>query len=80
MWQRNKGRIFNTFLRDITPEGVDLCPRMESKELKEQIKHLRTKLQEITKNRKLTDPEVIGASQMLDALLNEYQKSVRDER
>ena len=43
-------------------------------DLKNHIQELRSKLKSITENRKLCDPEVIGASQLLDSLLVEYEK------
>ena len=38
------------------------------------IEELRNKLNKLKTGVKLTDPEVVSSSQMLDALLNEYQK------
>jgi hypothetical protein len=46
-------------------------------DLKSQIQLLREKLKGMTINHKLTDPEVIGASQLLDALLVEYEKLMK---
>ncbi len=43
-------------------------------ELKAEIQTLRGRLKDLTANRELTDPEVVGASQILDALLLEYEK------
>jgi hypothetical protein len=43
-------------------------------DLKNHIQQLRRKIEELTVNHKLTDPEVIGASQLLDSLLVEYEK------
>ncbi|RXZ82963.1 aspartyl-phosphate phosphatase Spo0E family protein [Paenibacillaceae bacterium] len=48
----------------------------ELEKLMEQIEQLRSELHELIKNRSFTDPEVISASQMLDAVLNEYQNIV----
>jgi hypothetical protein len=42
--------------------------------LREEIEKLRAHLQKVAQNRQLTDPEVVGASQLLDAMLNEYEK------
>ncbi|WP_018392604.1 MULTISPECIES: aspartyl-phosphate phosphatase Spo0E family protein [Bacillaceae] len=39
-----------------------------------QIEKLRTYLNELTKEKSLSDPEVVETSQMLDALLNEYDR------
>ena len=49
-----------------------MAPNIE--ELKAQIQTLRGRLKDLTANRELTDPEVVGASQILDALLLEYEK------
>ncbi len=43
-------------------------------ELKNHIQQLRQELSELIENHRLTDPEVIGASQILDALMVEYEK------
>ncbi len=43
-------------------------------ELKEHIQQLRRELSELIENHRLTDPEVVGASQILDALMVEYEK------
>ena len=43
------------------------------------IEELRIKLNKIANGQKLTEPEVLSASQMLDALLNEYQKLMKDK-
>jgi hypothetical protein len=51
----------------------------ELTELAEIIETLRIKLNAISKDKSLTDPEVIGASQMLDVLLVQYQKILRDK-
>lgn len=48
-------------------------------ELQEMIEKLRTELYHIAQGKVLTDPEVIRASQMLDVLLVEYQKMIRDK-
>jgi hypothetical protein len=45
--------------------------------LKKEIEQLRAHLHEVAQNRQLTDPEVVGASQLLDAMLNEYEKLLR---
>lgn len=49
----------------------------ELEEILKSIEELRVKLNKLAKNKSLTDPEVISASQMLDALLNEYQKQIK---
>ncbi|HOJ78847.1 MAG TPA: aspartyl-phosphate phosphatase Spo0E family protein [Bacillota bacterium] len=48
--------------------------------LKQQIQELRQKLKEIAENKSFTDPEVVGASQMLDVLLNEYERLLRKKK
>lgn len=47
--------------------------------LQEMIEKLRTELYNICQGKSLTDPEVVRASQMLDVLLVEYQKMLRDK-
>jgi hypothetical protein len=47
--------------------------------LQEMIEKLRTELYAISKEKSLTDPEVVRASQMLDVLLVEYQKMLREK-
>ncbi|AIF52959.1 aspartyl-phosphate phosphatase Spo0E family protein [Pelosinus sp. UFO1] len=47
--------------------------------LQEMIEKLRTELYKISQEKLLTDPEVVRASQMLDVLLVEYQKLLRDK-
>ena len=49
-------------------------------EVLKSIEELRNKLNKIAEGRKLTDPEVVSASQMLDVLLNEYQKLMKDKK
>lgn len=44
-----------------------------------QIEQLRQQLNELHKNKNLTDPEVIVASQMLDAVLNEYYRLMQEK-
>jgi predicted CopG family antitoxin len=48
-------------------------------ELQEMIEKLRTRLHAISQGKSLTDPEVVRASHMLDVLLVEYQKMLRDK-
>jgi hypothetical protein len=50
-------------------------PKFE--EIAKQIEVLRAKLLEIKDGKDLTDPEVVTASQMLDAVLNEYYKMLK---
>lgn len=50
----------------------------ELDEILEAIEELRAKLNKVAEGKALTDPEVLLASQMLDALLNEYQKLMKD--
>jgi hypothetical protein len=45
--------------------------------LKQEIEKLRDHLKETSLKYQLTDPEMVGASQLLDALLNEYEKLLR---
>lgn len=42
------------------------------KQLLLQIEQLRQQLNDLNANHNLTDPEIVIASQMLDAVLNEY--------
>ncbi|EIW18324.1 MULTISPECIES: aspartyl-phosphate phosphatase Spo0E family protein [Pelosinus] len=49
------------------------------KRLEEMIEQLRTELHGVSMGRLLTDPQVIKASEKLDALLVEYQKLLRDK-
>ncbi|WP_371367235.1 hypothetical protein SRRS_12740 [Sporomusa rhizae] len=48
-------------------------------ELQEMIEKLRDKLYQVSIGKALTDPEVIRASQMLDVLLNEYQRMLNEK-
>lgn len=49
----------------------------ELEEILKTIEELRAKLNKAAKEKSLTDPEVLSASQMLDAALNEYQRIVK---
>jgi len=50
------------------------------RELQDKIQHFREYLHDLVKNKKnLQDPEVITASKMLDSLLNEYCKLLKNE-
>ncbi|MEN6414187.1 MAG: aspartyl-phosphate phosphatase Spo0E family protein [Veillonellales bacterium] len=51
----------------------------ELDEILKTIEELRTKLNKLSKGRSLTDPDVLLVSQMLDALLNEYQARLSDK-
>ncbi|MBP2642468.1 MAG: Spo0E like sporulation regulatory protein [Firmicutes bacterium] len=51
----------------------------ELKEILNIIEGLREKLGKMSKEKALTDPEVVSASQMLDAVLNEYQKLMKEK-
>lgn len=42
--------------------------------LLQQIERLRQDLHALIADKSLTDPEVVSASQMLDAVLNEYER------
>jgi hypothetical protein len=48
-------------------------------ELQEMIEKLRSKMNEVALKKTLTDPEVVRASQMLDVLLNEYQRMLTEK-
>ena len=47
------------------------------KEIMKQIEELRQAMVKLNDNKSLTDPEVVTASQMLDAILNEYYKLLK---
>jgi len=49
------------------------------KEILNVIEELREKLGKISREKTLTDHEVLAASQMLDAALNEYQKLMKNK-
>jgi len=49
------------------------------KEILNVIEELREKLSKMSREKALTDHEVVAASQMLDAALNEYQKLMKDK-
>ena len=51
----------------------------ELEDVLKSIETLRSKLNKIAKEKNLTDLEVVSASQMLDVLLNEYQKLMKDK-
>jgi hypothetical protein len=53
------------------PELVDLLKRIEE---------LRKILNDLGSKKALNDPEIVGASQMLDGLLNEYQKLLEKKK
>jgi hypothetical protein len=59
-------------------KGVDRLSDLE--EVLKSIEELRSKLNKFSEGRNLSDPEVVSASQMLDALLNEYQKLMQDKK
>lgn len=48
-------------------------------EILKKIEELRAELRTVVEGKKFTDPKVVSTSQMLDALLNEYQKLMRDK-
>lgn len=53
----------------------------EIEEVVAEIEDLRKRLNELIKEKKdLLDPQVIVASQMLDAILNEYNKVVSEKK
>lgn len=45
--------------------------------LMQKIEELRTELNVKAMNASLSDPEIVAASQMLDALLNEYYRLIQ---
>ncbi len=49
----------------------------EMEEILKQIEELRASMIKLNDEKSLTDPEVVTASQMLDAVLNEYYKMLR---
>jgi Spo0E like sporulation regulatory protein. len=51
----------------------------ELTELQEMIERMRDKLNEVISGKTLTDQEVIRASQMLDVILVEYQRMIKDK-
>ena len=67
------GVFFIVFLEIIFSGVMDLVSD-DIQELKNHIQQLRRELGELIENHRLTDPEVIGASQILDALMVEYEK------
>jgi hypothetical protein len=62
-------------LGEITKGGVFNLDDIEA--LKQEIEKLREHLKEVGMKYQMTDPEMVGASQLLDALLNEYEKLLR---
>jgi hypothetical protein len=54
--------------------GVLILDDLEK--LRQEIEKLRDHLNELALKHQLTDPEIVGASQILDAMLNEYQKMI----
>ncbi len=71
-----KERFFYYFFGDYIIRGDGLASD-EIFELKQHIQQLRKELNELIENRRLTDPEVVGASQILDALMVEYEKILK---
>jgi len=51
----------------------------ELKEIMIIIETLREKLNKMSENIALTDPEIVAASRMFDALLNEYQRIIKEK-
>jgi stage 0 sporulation regulatory protein len=60
---------------NLKPKGD--CLMTTEEKLIKKIEELRLALNEITKEKELSDPEVIIASQMLDAVLNEYHRILK---
>ncbi|MHB8125852.1 MAG: Spo0E family sporulation regulatory protein-aspartic acid phosphatase [Desulfitobacteriaceae bacterium] len=50
---------------------------LDLKEIIKKIEELRLTLHKITGEKTLTDPEVVAISQMLDVVLNEYNKLLK---
>lgn len=48
-------------------------------EILKTIDELREHLHHLAETRDLSDPEVIAASQMLDVILNEYQRQMKNK-
>lgn len=59
--------------------GRELMYIPELQEILKLIEELRSKLNRLSDGKPLTDPEVIAASQTLDAVLNEYQRLMKDK-
>lgn len=55
---------------------VEMTKMPSEFELRRKMKKLRNKLCELTRYKSLVDPEVIAVSQKLDAVVNEYYRSV----
>jgi uncharacterized protein YfkK (UPF0435 family) len=51
----------------------------ELQEILKTIEEIRAKLNRIAEGKSLTDPEVVSVSQLLDGLLNEYQRMIKDK-
>ncbi|MBC8079049.1 MAG: aspartyl-phosphate phosphatase Spo0E family protein [Gorillibacterium sp.] len=51
--------------------------RVDLDRLIKQIEELRNELALLAKSKVFTDPEIIAASQMLDAVLNQYDRILR---
>lgn len=49
-------------------------------EVLKQIEQLRRSLEEIVKEKRIGDPEVVIASQMFDVVLNEYYRLLRKKQ
>jgi len=59
--------------------GREMVSMADLKEILNVIEELREKLGKISREKTLTDHEVLAASQMLDAALNEYQKLMKNK-
>lgn len=57
---------------------MSLSPELE--EILKRIEELRQKLHELAETKGLADPEVIIASHMLDAVLNEYYRLLKQKK
>ena len=53
---------------------------LELKELIKTIEELRSQINQMIEEKKtLTDPEIVGASKMLDKVLNEYERLIKEK-
>lgn len=60
-------------------KGDSFSMQEDIHELLKEIERMREQLKRIADNKDLTDPKVVAASQMLDAVLNECYKLVKDK-
>lgn len=74
---KNASYIVENIVDSIDEEVMRLS---DLDEVLKSIEELRSKLNKIAEGRALTDPQVVSASQNLDALLNEYQRLIKDRK